>query len=404
MNGPLVILTPWFGENMGYIENQLPKALASLDTETHVVTSRLQPHFNRPIYKEAYEPLNGPSIQPEGITERDGFVLHRLRHRLVGRHVLLRGLRPKLRDISPSVIQTFAAALPFTAQAALLKPILGFKLFTGAHHTASTFPLTRPDGPRGLGTRLAVFMLGTVPGRLVSFASTECHAATIDCAAIARRYYGVPGRKISLHPLGVDTQLFGPPDSPTKQEARAAHRLRLGYEPDEIVCIYTGRFGEDKSPVVLARAVSRLRRGGAPFRALFVGAGDQQAAILKESGSDVMPFMPQAELAEIYRVADIGVWPREESISMLDAAASGLPIVVSDHVEARERYEGNGRTYKEGDAADLAQVLSELADPTVRVELGAQGLQKMRDEFDWSVRAQARLDAYRGSRHEESDR
>ena len=58
----IVILSSWFSERMGYIENCLPKALALLGHEVHVVSSTAQVYFNSPDYKEVYEPFLGKII------------------------------------------------------------------------------------------------------------------------------------------------------------------------------------------------------------------------------------------------------------------------------------------------------------------------------------------------------
>ena len=393
----IVILSPWFGENMGYIENRLPPALGSLGLDVHVVTSQLQPHFDRPIYEEAYEPFNGPAVQALGTTHRGEFTLHRLPYRFMADQVILRGLRKKLRELQPSVVQTFAPVSAITAQAAAFRLPSRYLLYTGAHHTASTFPLTRRrtgDSSWRVLTRLKVFALGTVPGRILGLVTEKCHAVTIDCLEVAVRYYGVPKNRISLIPLGVDTKTFSPVADTQMAGLRDNYRAELGFADADVVCIYTGRLGADKNPLVLAEAIESLRNRGEPFRALFVGGGEQADAIRERDGSSIVPFVQLDDLPPYYRSADIGVWPREESTSMLDAAACGLPIVVSNAMHAVERYEGNGMTYSEGDHLDLATVLLNLKDPKLRQQLGGAGAQKMREEFDWKIHAARRIADY----------
>jgi glycosyltransferase involved in cell wall biosynthesis len=62
-------------------------------------------------------------------------------------------------------------------------------------------------------------------------------------------------------------------------------------------------------------------------------------------------FVPVNELADYFRAADIGVWPRE-STSMLDAAACGLPIVVND-TSSLLGIEGNGLVYELNNVDDM---------------------------------------------------
>ena len=168
-------------------------------------------------------------------------------------------------------------------------------------------------------------------------------------------------------------------------------RERLGFSSDEIVCVYTGRFTQDKNPLCLGKAISNLRAAGRPFRGLFVGDGAQKAAIENCDGCAVHEFVQYEELPPYYRAADIGVWPTQESTSMLDAAATGLPIVVSDRLVARERVDANGLTYLEGDFGDLQRVLMQLCSKELRSELGGAGVKKMVERFSWDAVAKRTL-------------
>jgi glycosyltransferase involved in cell wall biosynthesis len=79
---------------------------------------------------------------------------------------------------------------------------------------------------------------------------------------------------------------------------------------------------------------------------------------------------------------------------MLDAAACGLPVIVSEKVQATERYLGNGLTYREGDFKSLADRILEMKDEEYRRELGEVGHRKMQDEFSWKWIAQNRAQDY----------
>jgi glycosyltransferase involved in cell wall biosynthesis len=204
----------------------------------------------------------------------------------------------------------------------------------------------------------------------------------------------MPERKVSIVPLGVDTDNFYPARTDVERARRLTLRHELGIGADELLCIYTGQFSDAKNPLVLARAVGELRSAGLAVRGLFIGNGTQQAAIAASEGCVALPFRPHRELPPYYRAADIGVWPTQESMSMLDAAACGLPIIVNDTLLARERIEGNGIIYRLNDAADLAEKIRSLADPARRAELGAVGAKRMIELFSWDSIARRRLADY----------
>lgn len=126
----------------------------------------------------------------------------------------------------------------------------------------------------------------------------------------------------------------------------------MGYNDDEIVCLYTGRFTESKGPLILAQAVNYLQEmGHSKFKGLFVGQGDKeyQNMIKNTKGCTIHPFVEVNELPKFYKSLDIGVWPLQESTSQLDAAACGMPIIINEKVEDNLRTEGNGLRYRDRD-------------------------------------------------------
>jgi len=393
----IVILSETFTKRMGYCENMLPKALSRLGEDVHVVATNLQAGHNSPDYKQTYEPFLGPAVRPCGVEQHNGFTLHRLRHRILLGYPRIQGLTRKLRELRPDIVQVHSAASWLPLEAALAQPRYGYQLFTGAHQTASVVAQDLKDAGRLHPIRLKSDLRRAIPGRLVSFFARKCYAATVDCGEVAMQYYGVPSKQIDVCPLGVDTDQFHPARDQADLEARCRLRNELGFQAAELVCIYTGRFSQAKNPLCLAKAIAQLRENGAPVRGLFVGDGPQRGEIEKLSGNQSHPFVSWSQLPSHYRAADIGVWPTQESMSMLDAAASGLPVVVSDRLVAIERVEGNGLQYREGDAADLARQLLTFQDKDVRTRLGNYGADKIARQFSWLSIAKRRLNDYQAA-------
>lgn len=389
----IVLLTNWFSDGMGYIENCLPKAMARLGHEVHVVSSTAQVYYCEPHYRTVYEPHLGAGIREPGTTQLNGFTLHLIPFGEFRKKIYLRELKRTLEEIRPDVVQTFDALSFITLQASCYKLVFGYELFTANHIVASVFPLLREKADDS-GFRIAFFLTRTLPGRIVSWVTSRCYPATIDAQDIAVKYYGIPRRKTKLLCLGVDTEFFHPAADATGAE-RSEARRRLDLREHDIVCIYTGRFTGGKNPLCLARAIDRLSKEGRPFRGLFMGDGPQAGEIAALAGCTVHPFVPHQELPAYYRLSDIGVWPREESTSMLDAAACGLPIVISDQVQAMERVEGNGLVYRENDVASLREALLKLEDAAARRRLGEAGMRKMSEQFSWTKLAKERLEDYR---------
>jgi len=109
---------------------------------------------------------------------------------------------------------------------------------------------------------------------------------------------GVLRSKISVSPLGVDTELFNPISTERgPQNSLSLHR-RFGFCDSEIV--YDGRFNEDRNPLLLAQAVAQLVSTGLPYRGLSVENGEQAHAIQTCAGCATNPFVLVGELGEYY--------------------------------------------------------------------------------------------------------
>ena len=378
---------------MGYSNTMLARYLARLGADVHYIATDLPVYHKSPDARSAYSQFSADATMKPGQVERyDGYTVHCVGHRMVLGVPMFNGLEAKLRQIRPDVVQLYINAGWVPLQAAAAKLRLGFKLFSAAHTTVSVFPLARKPG--WSREWLANLAMRVIPGRLASLVTEKCYAATDDCAEVAMRFYGMPLRKLAVVPLGVDTENFHPPRGAEDLARRAEIRAALGFAEQDIVCIYTGQFSDSKNPIVLARAVAMLRAGGVPVRGLFIGNGTQNGDLAGCDGCVVLPFMPHRQLPEYYRAADIGVWPTQESMSMLDAAACGLPIVVNDTLLARERIEGNGVTYRLNDPADLADKIRLLSNPIYGRQLGEVGARRMTQLYSWRDIARRRLAEY----------
>jgi glycosyltransferase involved in cell wall biosynthesis len=387
----IAVVSTFYSEDMGYTENCLPRALAALGHDVHVVTTVFNVYGNEPTYAKTYESFLGPSRVRAGTTTVDGYRVHRLDARTAAGYVFSPALAAKVREIAPDVVHSLEIASLPTYQLALLRLVCRFALFCETHqHMSVVRPFLKKPG--SVLRKVAYRLTRTWPTRLASLAVERCYAIAPDCVEVATRFYGVPRRKVHLHPLGADTDLFHPVETTADAESRAALRHRLGFADDDIVCVYSGRFSADKNPLLLARAIDELHDRDPRFKGLFIGDGPQRDRIAACRHTSVLSFMKHRHLAEHYRAADIAVWPTQESMSMLDAAASGLPIVVSHSIGEKERVNGNGRLYQENDMASLLEVLVSLASRDERRRLGAAGRQKMIKGASWQAYAR-RLEA-----------
>ena len=390
----IALLSETYSKDMGYATSALSKAFARLGADVHLLVADLPPYYNLPDFAKTYGSFSGLKREHAEVETIDGYTVHYLPHKKILGYTRMTGLLEELRSLRPDVVQAMTAIGWIPLDAAVSRALLDFSLFTETHTHASVFPLAKkkaslldPEFLRNMLTRAAC-------GRLVSLFSEKCYGTAVDCADVGVRFFGVQRRKMALSPLGVDTSVFFPVRDASSERSRAEIRKKFGFSPSEVVCVYSGRFSEEKNPLLLAKAVARLRSSGQEVRGLFVGEGAQKEAIKASDGCVVNPFVPFTDLGQYFRAADIGAWPAQESMSMLDCAACGLPIVVNDTLQAVERVDGNGATYKLHDAEDLARVLASLLAAPARERLGGHGAKKMAELYSWDTIARSRLRDY----------
>lgn len=385
----VVIINETHAPKMGYLGTVLPKYLARLGLEVHVLATDLSAYHNMDEHKAGAPAFLVEQTLPAGtVCSADGYTVHILRHGRLHGHVYMKGLHKKLREIAPDIVYSILAIGWIPLQAVYAKVIRGYKLFCGSHTSAMMFPLARDPSP-DLGRLLSAYATRWIPGRIVSYMSKGCYCPTADCGEVAWRFFGMQKKKIKIVHLGVDGDVFFPATSQNDKRARAGTRKRLGFSDSDIVCIYTGKMAQMKNPLLLARAIERLRAEGRNYKGLFIGDGAQREQVVGMPGCVVVDFMPFVELGEYYRASDVAVWLTNESTSMLDAAACGIPIIVSDRIY-QDHVMGNGLAYRINDLDSLCESLRVLENAKVRVEFGRAGAEKMRDRFMWEHAAKAR--------------
>jgi glycosyltransferase involved in cell wall biosynthesis len=124
----------------------------------------------------------------------------------------------------------------------------------------------------------------------------------------------------------------------------------------------------------LLRAFARLRAHcDHPIRLTLVGTGDAEDTLHRLATdlgvADAVTFtgfVPRGDMPAVYRQADIFVLPSQNegmSIALLEAMASGLPVVVTDTGGTAELVEDgvNGLIFEWGDVDTLATHLRRLA-------------------------------------------
>jgi glycosyltransferase involved in cell wall biosynthesis len=150
---------------------------------------------------------------------------------------------------------------------------------------------------------------------------------------------GIPAEKFRILPRGLDTALF----HPSRREKR--YWTRHGIADGSIVLLYVGRISKEKDLDVIVAAWRKLRRAGCALA--FVGEGPHLAELRGLVPDAVFTgTLVGLELAQAFASADIFLFPSTTDTFgnvVLEALASGLPVVVSDRGGPKDLIE-NGVT------------------------------------------------------------
>jgi glycosyltransferase involved in cell wall biosynthesis len=171
-------------------------------------------------------------------------------------------------------------------------------------------------------------------------------------------------------------------------ERRPALRERIGAGPDDVVVLSAGRLVPEKGLDTLVRGVAAA--GGARLALLIAGSGPQREALERLAAGlsvrlQLLGDLHEERLAEAYVAADVFALLSSHEpwgVVVNEAAASGLPLVLSDRVGAAYdllRDGENGFLVTAGDVRAAAGALQQLAgDPALRARAGARSRELVR--------------------------
>ncbi len=140
---------------------------------------------------------------------------------------------------------------------------------------------------------------------------------------------GIPSRKIRLFPRGIDIERF----SPTRYSSSTEKRFKLGGHPR---LLYVGRVSKEKNLELLVRVFKQITTRFKDVSLTVVGDGpymDEMQSALRNTPAVFTGYLEGDALAGIYAANDLFVFPSTTDTFgnvVLEAQASGLPVVVTD--------------------------------------------------------------------------
>jgi glycosyltransferase involved in cell wall biosynthesis len=184
---------------------------------------------------------------------------------------------------------------------------------------------------------------------------------------------GIKAEKIRLFPRGVDTERF----DPSKRNPEFLSE-RYGMGPG-LKILYVGRISKEKDLLLLGQAFKDLVSRMDGLQLIFVGDGPQLNELKEFMGGTPCTFTGYLEgevLAEVYASCDVFAFPSATDTFgnvVLEAQASGLPVIVSDSGGPRENLVPGetGLIVRAGKAESLLDALETiLSDDVKRKQMG----------------------------------
>lgn len=217
------------------------------------------------------------------------------------------------------------------------------------------------------------------------------------CSSNLSKFLDQLQSKLTIVPLGVDSQRF-------YQLGKNPNLLRRhNIRQTEIVIGFVGALDTAhyfKGVPILLEALSKLKnfQPHIPFKCIIAGAGDLRnsyKARAAELGLGQTVLFPgrisDQELASYYQLFDIFVLPSVDSseafgLVILEAMASGLPVVVSDlpGPASLVSHEETGFIVPPLDSEKLSKALfALLRDSHLRAEMGERARGVVRQKYQW---------------------
>jgi glycosyltransferase involved in cell wall biosynthesis len=200
----------------------------------------------------------------------------------------------------------------------------------------------------------------------------------------------MPEAKIYVVPNGVELDRFSPANNKQKIE-----NLRL---------LTVGRLSVSKRIELLISAVELIRKQFPNATLKMAGGGgleNQLRQLIKDKGMEncitMLGIVPAEKMPELYRKSDIFVSASlQEGMSnaMLEAMASGLPIITTRCEGVEELIADNGIVVEEADAKSIADAVMVLAKDEQTYSAMCVEARRQAENFSWQRVAEEYLKHY----------
>lgn len=189
-------------------------------------------------------------------------------------------------------------------------------------------------------------------------------------------------KRLALWGRGVDTARFSP------DHRSRAMRLRLDASDDKVVVAYVGRIAREKGLDSLLGAMAQVRELNSAVTFAFAGDGPYLEHCRRRApeGTIFLGRLEGEALSAFYASADLLVFPSSTDTFgnvLIEAMASGLPLVAADCATTREIVGGTALLHAPENAQLLANAILSVITNAPRRRILARAARLRAAQFSW---------------------
>lgn len=375
----IVITVEHFDPNKGYLEYYLARELTKLGHKVCIFTFGWSKSVLRTMLKEGFEVVSVPHIAIVNSYHMPS---------LSGVAYITKFVKVEKPDIIHCQPLFSPLSLLFISCQRLSKHRIVGSFITGEYSINSTI------------ADLKYNFIKTIIKHCVKNKVATFFAINDGWKETLHKLFNIPYQKISVIPLGADPKLF-------KFDVKARIKVRnlLGLSAEDVVVVYSGKIIPPKELHALVRAIEPIIGQNRNVKLLIVGNGEssyigylKEICLNLEISNNVIfhPWVHRTRLRDIYSASDIAVWPGGPSISIVEAASVGLPVIIKRSAITKYALQyQNGFTFEQGKIAQLRDYLRILIqNEKMRKDMGCRSRSLVEQKLNWRSITIQYLDAY----------
>lgn len=384
----VVHLIDYFQPKIGYQETFLAKEHSKLGHDVIVVTS--DRYFPFPAYESTFTSILGDRYVGSGKRTEEGISVWRLPSWEIPKSplIVLRDLEHAVQTIRPDAVYCHGVYSLTSYLAARLKKRTGYTLVYDSHAAAFNTPLTNT-----LAKRFYFSFYQRAFAPVIKKEMDRLFAVGDDEQKFLRQSLKLVDYDVPIIRLGVDTDRFQ-----FSQKERQRVRKELKISEKEVVVVCAGKMGKEKDIPILLEAVNHLDYKN--VRLILIGGGKDSDKVGAHHDTPLqnsiihLPYIANENLASYFSAADIGVWPGNFTMTILEAMSCSLPVILPKQSSTAYLKKSKGvQWFTRGNVQELSECIELLSSSADKRKTGGKNSRDyVERELSWTAIAKQTLE------------